>query len=104
MDSVDIPGFPNCMPSVDCKTYFPKFRDQKGRDVAIQLVKFHMHVRRLKVQFHEDFLMKMFKATLEEKVRYWYEILPNGCLYSLRYFHVVSYERYKENHPSLLLV
>jgi len=92
------------MPCVDCKTYFPKFRDQKGDDVAIHLVKFRMHVHRLKVQFHEDCLTKMFKATLEEKARHWYEIFPNGCLYSLRYFHVESYERYKEKHPSLLLV
>jgi hypothetical protein len=42
-----IPGFPNQMPSVDWKTYLPRFKDKKGDDVAIHLVRFHMHVRKL---------------------------------------------------------
>lgn len=52
-------GFPNHMPHVDWKTYFPKFIDERGDDVALHLVKFHMHVRRLKVQYHEDYQLKM---------------------------------------------
>jgi len=31
-----------------------KFKDEKGDDAALHLVKFHMHVCKLKVQFHED--------------------------------------------------
>ena len=53
-----IPGFPNHMPHVYWKTYLPKFRDQVGDDVALHLLKFHMHVHKLKVVFHEDCLMK----------------------------------------------
>ena len=63
-----------------------------------------MHVHSLKVQFPEDCLMKMFMATLEGKAQSWYEIFPNGSLYSLADFHNELYEMYKECHPSLLLV
>ena len=48
--------------------------------------------------------MKMFMVTLEGKSWYWYQILPNGSLYSLADFHVAFYEMYEECHPSLLLV
>ena len=63
-----------------------------------------MHVHSLKVHIPEDCLMKMFMATLEGKAWSWYEILPNGSLYSLADFHVAFYEMYEECHPSLLLV
>ena len=43
-------------------------------------------------------------ATLEGKAWSWYEILPNGSLYSLFDFHVAFYEMYEECHLSLLLV
>ena len=48
--------------------------------------------------------MKMFMATLEEHARSWYERLPLGCIYSLVDFHMMFYENFKEEHPSLLLV
>ena len=67
MNHSHIPGFPNRMPCIDCQTYMPRFIDGKGDDVALHLVKFHMHVRKLKVQFHEDCLMQMFMVTLEGK-------------------------------------
>lgn len=63
-----------------------------------------MHVRRLKVEFHEDCLMKMLMVSLEGNEQSWYERFPNACLSSLRDFHIVFYERYKECHPFLLLV
>jgi len=43
-------------------------------------------------------------VTLEEKVRYWYEDLPPGSLYSLKDFHLVFFEKYKESHPSLSFI
>jgi len=99
-----IPGFPNSIPKVDWQTYLPKFKDQKGDDVAFHLVKFHMHICSLKVQFHEDCLMKMFMATLEERARSWYEDLPPAGIFSLQDFYSVFCENYKDNHPSLVLV
>ena len=62
------------------------FRDQKGENVALHLIKFHMHVRRLEVNFHEDSLMKMFIETLEDEARSWYEGLPARSICSLTDF------------------
>jgi hypothetical protein len=67
MNHSHIPGFPNRMPCIDWQTYLPKFKDEEGDDVALHLIKFHMHTHKLKVKFHEDCLMKMFMATLEGK-------------------------------------
>ena len=63
-----------------------------------------MHVRKLRVQFHEDCLMNMFMATLEGKAKQWYENLPFASLYSLQDFHTTFYEHYKESYSSLFLV
>ena len=49
-----IPGFPHRMPSIDWLTYLPKSKDDKGDDVALHLIKFCMHARKLKVEWHED--------------------------------------------------
>ena len=43
------------------------FKNVKGNDVSLHLVRFHMHVRRLKIDFPEDCLMKIFMATLEDQ-------------------------------------
>ena len=104
MNRAHIPGFPNPIPKVDWLTHLPKFKDQDGDDAAFHLIKFHMHISRLKVQFLEDCLMKMFMATLEEKARTWYEKLPHASIYSLQDFYAVFCENYKRNHPSLALV
>jgi len=82
MNGAHITGFPNQMYHTDWQTYLPKFRDDKGDDVALHLVKFHMHVCKIRVQFHEDCLMKMSMATLEGKTKQWYENLPFASLYS----------------------
>jgi len=63
-----------------------------------------MHVHKLKVKFHEDFLMKMFMETLEGKERSWYEKLPPARISSLKYFHTVFFEHFKESYSSLMLV
>ena len=60
-----IPSFPNRIPPPDLKTYLPIFKDQKGDDVAIHLFRFHNHIHKLGVGWHEDSLMKLFKASLE---------------------------------------
>jgi hypothetical protein len=104
MNHSHILGFPNQMPCIDWQTYLPRFKDGKGDDVALHLIRFHMHVRKLRVQFHEDCLMKMFMATLEGKEKQWYENLPSASLYSLKDFHTTFFEKYKESYSSLLLV
>ena len=62
-----IPGFPNKIPKVDWSKNLPVFGNVEGNDAALHLVKFHIHVRRLKINFPEDCLMKMFMATLEDE-------------------------------------
>jgi hypothetical protein len=104
MNRFHILGFSNRIPQIDWKTYLPRFKDQKGDDVAFHLVKFHVHIRMLGVEFHEDCLMKMFMDTLEEKAQSWYEGFPFASLYSLDYFYAAFCKNYKEIYPSLMLV
>lgn len=56
------------------------------------------------MEFHEDCLLNMFMATLEEKSILWYEGLPPTSLYSLKDFYSAFYENYKEDHPSIELI
>ena len=51
MNQAHIPSFPNPIPKVDWLTHLPKFKDQEGDDAAFHLIKFHMHISRLRVQF-----------------------------------------------------
>ena len=88
-------GFPNKMPKVEWQRNLPMFKNVKGNDVALHLVRFHMHVRRLKIAFPKDFLMKIFMATLENEARSWYESLPPASIYCLKYIHTTFFERYK---------
>ena len=99
-----IPGFPNKMPKVDWLQNLPMFRNVEGNDVALHLVKFHIHVHKLKIDFPEDCLMKMFMATLEDEARSWYESLPLASIYCLKDFHTIFFERYRESCLSLMLV
>ena len=62
-----------------------------------------MHIHKLGVKLHEDSLMKMFMTSLEGNARSWYEGLPTGSLYSLREFHTIFHEHFKDQYPSLLL-
>lgn len=97
-------GFPNRMPCVDWQTYFLKFKDEKGDDVSLVLVKFHMHARKFRAQFPEDYTKKMFMVTLERKARSWYDGLPYNSIYFLKYFHLAFFGKYRESHPFLSLV
>lgn len=45
----------------------------------------------------------MLIITLEERELLWYEILPPACIYSLKVFHWVFFEKYREAYPSLLI-
>jgi hypothetical protein len=72
-------------------------------DVVLHLIKFHLHIHKLEIKFHEDCMMKMFMATLEGKARSWYEGLKPGSLYSLKYFHTTFFEYYGESDPSFLV-
>ena len=92
MNRAHILGFPNRLPRIE------------GDDVALHLLKFHMHIHRLRIELPDDCLMKMFMASLEGKARSWYEKLSFGILYSLKDFHLVFFERYKVSYPYLLLV
>ena len=103
-ESVSYPWFSNPMSKVEWLDDLPIFKDEKKDNVALHLVRLHMHVRSLKVQLPEDCLMKMFMTTLEGKAWSWYKGLENGPICSLANFHDEFYEMYKECHPSLLLV
>lgn len=52
-----------------------------------------MHSHKLKFEWHEDYLMKMFMVTFEGKERSWYEKLLASSLYSLKDFHIVFFEK-----------
>lgn len=73
-------GFPNCLTHISCQTHLPKFKDEKGDDVSHHLIKFHMHTCKLRVELYEDYLMKMFMATLEGKAKSWYKRLPSTSI------------------------
>ena len=53
MNNAHIIGFPNTLPHIEWLSYFPKFKDQEGYYAALHLVKFHMHMLKLIVEFHE---------------------------------------------------
>ena len=76
-----IPGFPNRIPKIDWLTYLPRFKDKKGEYVGIHLFRFHKHIHKhihkLGIELHEDYLVKIFMASLEENARSWYEGLPS---------------------------
>ena len=99
-----IPGFPNKILKVDWSRNFPTFKDDGRKDAALHLVRFHMHIRKFKIDFPEDFMMKIFLATLEGKAQSWYEIFPPACIYCLKDFHAMFIERYEDSYPSLNLV
>ena len=61
-------------------------------------------MHKLNINFHEVCLMKMLMITLEEKSRFWYESLPPNCIYSLKDFHLVFFEKYRETYRSFLLI
>ena len=65
MNRDHIRGFPNKIPKVDWQRNLPMFKDDDRNDAALHLVRFHMHIHKLKVDFTEDCLMKIFMATLE---------------------------------------
>ena len=69
MSRDDISGFSNKIPKVDWSRNFPTFKDDGKKDDALHLVQFHMHIRKLKVDFPEDLLMKIFMDTLEGEAR-----------------------------------
>ena len=96
--------FPNKMPKVDWQRNFPVFKNVKGNDATLHLVRFHMHVCILKINFPEDCMMNIFMATLECEARSWYESLSPTCIYYLKDFHTMFFEMYKESCPSLILV
>ena len=104
MNHAHILGFSNRLPHIYWKTYMLKFRDEEGDDAALHLLKFHMHIHRLKIELPNDCLMKMCMASLEGKASSWYEKLSLGSLYSLKYFHATFFEKYKDSYPYLLLV
>ena len=104
MNLAAIPSYPNKIPLVNWQTYFPRFNDEKGDDTAIHLFIFHKHIHKLGVELHEDSLMKMFMASLEENARSWYEGLPLGILSLLNEFHTVFHEHFKDQYPSLLSI
>ena len=86
MNRTHIPSFPNTILNIDWQAYLPRFQDKKGDDASFHLIRFHMHVHRLRIDFPEYCLMEMFMMTLEEEARFWYEGLPPISIYSLKDF------------------
>ena len=95
MSREHIPGFPHKMPQVFWDDNLPVFQGEKFEDPLIHLIKLHIHVWKVRTEWHEDCLMKMFMLTLEEKARDWYEWLEPRSLFSLRDMHQVFYQKYK---------
>ena len=58
MNHAHILGFPNRIPNIYWQAYLLRLKDQKGDDVALDLVRFHKHIYKLRVELHEDSLMK----------------------------------------------
>ena len=54
MSQDHIPGFPNKILKLDWQRNFPIFKNVKGNDAALHLVKFHIHVHKLNIDFPED--------------------------------------------------
>ena len=65
---------------------------------------FLFHVHTLKVDFLEDYLMKIFMITLEEDARSWYESRPLATISSIKDFYLVFCKRYGKHHLSLELI
>ena len=76
MNLAAIPGYPNKIPLVNWQTDLPRFNDVKIDVSAIHLFRFHKHIHKLGVGWHEDSLMKLFMFCLEGYGRYWYEGFP----------------------------
>ena len=49
-----IPGFPNKIPKVDWSRNLPTFKDDGKKDAALHLVRLHMHICKLKVDFPKE--------------------------------------------------
>ena len=49
--------------------------------------------------FLEDVQMKLFKYSLDEDVRVWYETIPHGIISSLRSFHIAFNHYCKRLYP-----
>ena len=71
MNQTHIPGFENPIPKFDWLTDLAIFKNVKKYNFSLHLVRFHMHVHRIKVQFPEDCILKMFMVTLEGKSWSW---------------------------------
>ena len=82
-----IPRIPHKLPQINWDKSLLMFQDEKIDDPLLHLIKNHIYVWGLKVEWHKDYLMKMFMATLEGKARNWYEWLEPGILFSLKDFH-----------------
>ena len=52
---------------------------------------------------HEDFLIKMFRFSLEEHAREWCQSLPAASIHSLKEFHTVFHHHYQRLYPTDLL-
>ena len=55
MNQAHIPGFPNHIPRIDWQSGLSKFKGQNSEDASLHLVKFHLHIHRLKIEFLKIF-------------------------------------------------
>ena len=85
MSKYHIPGFPHKLPKVNWGKNLPMFQDENIDDPLLHLIKFNIHSSRLKGNWHEDCLMKIFMETLEGKTREWYEAQTYKFVFSKRF-------------------
>jgi hypothetical protein len=70
------------------KVVFQRFKGEYWEVPVEHLLDFHECMHKMDI-IHEDVLMKMFRYSLEGKVREWCRYLPPSNISSLKEFHVI---------------
>jgi len=95
-DFSNIADFSHPVPTItEWDDYLLRFRGRKHDHPAEHL--FNFHICMLEHGFvHEDVLIKMFKFSLEEHAREWYQSLLAASIHSLKDFHVAFNSYYEK--------
>jgi hypothetical protein len=96
--------FPNVVPAINVwDDYLSIFRGSKNDHPGKHL--FNFHIRMLEHNFvHKDILIKMFRFSLEEDDREWFQSLPTTSIHSLKDFHDSFNLYYKDIYRSHLIL
>jgi hypothetical protein len=103
LNFVDIPGFPNVVPTIDeWRDYLTGFKEKKDDHPTQHLIKFHKCMDQFHIH-HEDVLMKMFMYSLEGDARQWYWPLPYSGISSSKRFHIAFNDYCRRFYPAKYL-